>query len=143
MSKVHDLWLPVSLRCTKGSLPFVSFANANIVVSGSDIKLGEQRVSLEFFGDVFDIRYWVLISDRPVVDRPIVLYRAVGPVFRLDTEGACGIGGSRRFDISFRQLFFRPFVHELGFRGAERIDFTLEGVGSVGFEVDGMVVVPS
>ena len=141
MSEVHYFGLPVSLCGAECGLPFVALANANVVVPGSDIELGEQRMSLEFFGDVFDIRYWILISDRPVVDGPIVLYWAIGPVLLLDAEGARGIWGFRWFDVSFRQLFFCPFMHEFGFWGAERIDFTLEGVGSVGFEVDGMVII--
>ena len=100
-------------------------------------------MSLEFFGDVFDIWYWILIPNCPVVDRPIVLHWAVGPVFLPDAEGACGIWGFRWFDVSFCQLFFHPFVHKFSFWGTKRVDFTLEGVRSVGFEIDSMVVVSS
>ena len=77
--------------CVEGGLPFVTLTNTDIVISGSDVKFGEQRMSLEFFGDVLDVWNRVLISDRPVVDRPIVLYRAIGSVLLFDTEGACGV----------------------------------------------------
>ena len=83
----------MSFRCVKSGLPFVAFANANVVVSRPDIELGEQRVSLEFFGDVLDVRYWVLVPNCPVVDGPVVLYWAIGSVLFLDAEGACGVWG--------------------------------------------------
>ena len=119
--------------CAEGGFPFVAFTYTNVVVPRSDIEFGEQRVSLQFFGDVFDIWDRVLISDSPVVDGLIVLYRAVGPIFLFDTEGACGVRGFRRFDVSFGQLFFSSFVHELGFRGTEGVNLALEGIRGVGF----------
>ena len=119
--------------CAEGGLPFVALTNTNIVISGSDIEFGEQRVSLEFFGDVFNVWNRVLIPDRSVVDGSIVLYWAIGSILFFDTEGARGVWGFRWFNVSFRKLFFCPFVHELGFRGTEGVNLALEGVGGVGF----------
>ena len=95
---------------------------------------------LKFLGDVFNVGDRILVSDRPVVDRPVVLYWSVGSILLLDTEGTGSVWGFGRFDVSFGKLFFRPFVHELSLGGAEGIYFTLKGVGSVRFEIDGMIV---
>ena len=142
LSEVHDFGLPMSFRGAESGLPFISCANVDIVISRLDIELGEQHVSLEFFGDVFDVGNWVLVSNRPVIDRSIVLYWVIGPILLFDAKGACGIWGLRWFNISLCELFFCPLVHEFGFRGTERIYFALKGIGSVGFKVDGMVVLP-
>ena len=142
MSEIHDFGLPVPFSRAEGSLPFVSCANADIVISRSDIKLSEQRVPLKFLGNVFNVRKWILVSDRPVVDGSVVLYWAVRPILLFDTEGTGSVWRFGWFNISFGELFFRPFMHKLGLRGAEGIYFTLKGVGGVQFEVDGVVVLP-
>ena len=57
-------------------------------------------MSLKFLGDVFDIGDWVLVSDRPVVDRSIVLYWAIRPIFLFDTESTCSVWGFGWFNIA-------------------------------------------
>ena len=91
MSKVHNLGLPMSFGRAERRFPFVSCVNANVVVSQPDIELGEQCVSLEFFSDMFNVREWILVSDRPVIDGSIVLYWPIGSILLLDTEGASGV----------------------------------------------------
>ena len=75
-------------------------------------------MSLKFFGDVLDVRNWILVPNRPVVDGSIVLYWAVGSILLFDTEGACGVRRFQRFDVTF-------------------------SVGGIRLEVDGVVVVSS
>ena len=97
-------------------------------------------MSLKFLRDVFDIWEWVLVSDSPVIDWSVVLYRMVRPVLFFDTEGTGGVWGSEWFDITLRKLFFGLFVHKFGFWGTEWVDFALKGIGGIWFEINSMVV---
>ena len=59
-SEEHYHWFEAPLVCGKGSLPLVSVLDAYIVISPSDVKLGEEVCSLEF---VEEVRYqWKGVS---------------------------------------------------------------------------------
>ena len=108
MSEVHYFGLPMSLRSTESGLPFIARTNANVVISGPDIKLGEQHMPLKFLSDVFNIWDRVLIPNCPVVDGSVVLYWAIGPILLFDTKVLAAYGD---FDGSMYPLASCSSVH--------------------------------
>jgi hypothetical protein len=65
---------------------FVSFLYAYIVVSLADVEFGEYDSSTEVTNEVPDERERVLVTNRPGINLPVILYWSQLTVFLLDEE---------------------------------------------------------
>ena len=81
----------------EGHLPLVSILNADVVVSPSDIKFGEDLGIFHLVDEVLDQREGVGIFDSVGVDISVVLAwsEGVGSVLLIDEEEGCRLGGVR------------------------------------------------
>src|SRR5882724_8958985 len=96
-TKEHDQGFEKSSVCAESGLPFITFLDADIVVSPSDIKLGEVARTPESVNEVGDERKWICILYRLCVQRPVVLDQSETSILLLDEEyRSChwGFGGT-------------------------------------------------
>src|SRR6266702_3579070 len=92
-SEVHDRGFKKSVPCFERCLPFISFLDAYVVVSPSNIKF---RIYVSFTEVPYEVRdkgQWVLIVDSDCVDLPVVLYWSQLSIFLLDVEERGCVGG--------------------------------------------------
>ena len=75
-AKEHDRGFVQSIACFKGGFVFVSFLNAYVVISPSDVQLGIDVCPSQVGDEVGDEWKRILVADRDVVDPSIVLYGA-------------------------------------------------------------------
>jgi hypothetical protein len=64
-AKEHNARLEESERGFEGSFVLIFFSDVDIFVPPSDVKLGEELLSLEFFNDGIDEGKWVGVADSP------------------------------------------------------------------------------
>ena len=76
----------------KHGFPLVALFDADIIVSPSDIELGENLGFLEFIDEVRDERERVSISDSVFVEVPVVLARVEFSIFLFDKKEGRGWG---------------------------------------------------
>ena len=84
----------------EGCLPLMPILDVNIVVSPSDIKLGEVFCILEFINKIRDEGKWVGILDGVLIQVAIILARMVFPTLLLDKEEGGGLGRIGGADLS-------------------------------------------
>jgi hypothetical protein len=82
----HDSWLKEPFWSKEGCFPFITIFNMYIIVSPSDVKLGEQSAPAEAINGLRNERGDVLILLGPLVDWSIVLYQSQLSVFLFDKE---------------------------------------------------------
>ncbi|KAF9799687.1 hypothetical protein IEO21_10523 [Rhodonia placenta] len=70
----------------KGSLPFITGFDPNIVVSPSEIELCEEHSTLELIYHPGDQRQWIVILDSDHIQLVVVLYRLKCPFLPFDDE---------------------------------------------------------
>ena len=70
----------------KGGFPLVTGFDLDVVVSPSDIELGEERGTAEFIHHLGDQRQGVTIFDHDRVQPAVVLYRSKRPFLLFDEE---------------------------------------------------------
>ncbi|KIN95622.1 hypothetical protein M404DRAFT_165405 [Pisolithus tinctorius Marx 270] len=86
-TEVHDQWFICPFMSDEGSLPFVSFLYTNIVVSPSEIHLGEELTALELLiNKLRNERERVRILDCMFIKIPVVLYHMLLPIFLWNEE---------------------------------------------------------
>ena len=81
----------------EGRFPLVSISDADIVVSPSDVELGEDLGVFHLINEILDQREGVGIFDSVGVDISVVLAwsEGVGSVLLIDEEEGCRLGGVR------------------------------------------------
>jgi hypothetical protein len=62
--------------CEEGSLPFVSFFDANVVVSPSNIEFGEEGAAAKLIHYFCDEGRYIAVLFSPFVDWVVVLYES-------------------------------------------------------------------
>jgi hypothetical protein len=85
-AKEHDQWFkesPVGFEC---GLPFIAFFHPDIVVSPSNIKLGEPLFSNKLTNEFFNERKGIIIAYSVVIKYMIVLYWACLGTFLSNEE---------------------------------------------------------
>ena len=61
----------------ESSFPFVAFLDPDVVISPSEIHLGEQLSSLQFLGQLPDKRKRVIVLDCVFIKIAIILYHSL------------------------------------------------------------------
>ena len=84
----------------EGCLPLVSILDVDIVVSPSNIKLGEMFHILEFVNKVGDERERIGISDGVLIWVVIILTGVEFPILLFDEEEGGGLGRVGEVDLS-------------------------------------------
>jgi len=92
LSKEHYQWFEEPEGRFEGCFPLIAFFDADIMVSPSDVKFGEEDVSIKVTSECLDIRKWVDIPYGPCIQCAVVLYGSECPIFLLDEEEGCSIG---------------------------------------------------
>ena len=85
-TKEHHSGLEESFMSNEGSFPLMSIFDLDIVVSPSDIELGEDFCPLEFINEVRNERKRVCITDSVFIDVAIVLTGSEATVLLFDDE---------------------------------------------------------
>ena len=85
-AKEHYSGLKESLMGDKGSFPLMSIFDSDIIVSPSDVELGEDFRPLEFIDKVGNEGKGVCITDSVFVDVAIVLTRSEATVLFFDKK---------------------------------------------------------
>ena len=85
-TKEHHQWFIEPPISSKGSLPLVSFSNANVVVTPANIKFSEVFSTFHSTHDVWDEGEGVPISYGDLIQLSIVLDKAKGAILFLDEE---------------------------------------------------------
>ena len=95
----------------ESSFPFVAFLDPEIVISPSEIHLGEQFSSLQFLGQLSDKRERVVVLDGVFVKIAIILYHSLLSVLFRDEEHRGCLGRFQRSNVPFSGLI----VDEVGY----------------------------
>ncbi|KAF9794823.1 hypothetical protein IEO21_11147 [Rhodonia placenta] len=88
----------------KGSLPFVTGFDPDVVVSPSDVELREEHSTAKLIHHLGDQRQGVAIFDRDRVQPAVVLYGSKCPFLLFDEEEGGRNGRLRFLYVAFRQL---------------------------------------
>jgi hypothetical protein len=85
-SEIHHRWFEQAPSCFECGLVFIASFDTYVVVSLTDVELGKYGCAAEIADEVSNKREGVLISDRPRIDLPVVLYQSQFPIFLFDEE---------------------------------------------------------
>ena len=95
----------------KCCLPFVTFMDADIVVSPAYIEFGEVFRAFKLMDEVVNNGEGVAIFSCDSVQCPVVLYETKLAILFLDEEDWCTNGGLGRVDTTCHESFFKESVH--------------------------------
>src|SRR5713226_2270273 len=98
--KEHHCWFEESFGGKERCLPFVAFFNADVVVSPSYVKFGEEGAAGEAVDGLRYKRGYITVLLGPTVNRAIVLDWAELAVFLFDEEEVGGVRAPRLSDSS-------------------------------------------
>ena len=76
----HDEPFIQSLACLEGRLPLVTFPDTNLMITVSEVQLGEDRGSSELIQKIVDAGNRKAIAHRDTVDGPVVDAKTSGAV---------------------------------------------------------------
>ena len=99
-TKEHHGWFEESLICDKGGFPLMSIFDSDIIVSPSNVKLGEDFCPLEFIDKVGNEGKRVCITDSVFVNIAIVLTGSKATVLLFDEEERGCLWGVRGVDFA-------------------------------------------
>src|SRR6266436_480001 len=121
-TKEHDQGFENSSVCAESGLPLITFLDADVVVSPSDIKLGEVARTPESVNEVRDEQKRICILYHLCIQCPVVLDQSETSILLLDEEyRSChwGLGGTNptrcqillNEGVQFSLLVQRLWVH--------------------------------
>ena len=90
--------------------PFVAFLDPDIVVSPTEIHLGEHLSSLQFLRQLLDKREQIIVLDCVFIEIAVILYHPFLSILFRDEEYGRGLGRFRWSDVAFLGLI----VYEVG-----------------------------
>ena len=122
-TKEHDCQFKESFVSDKGCLPLVAIFDVDVVVSPSNIKLGEMASILQFVYEVRDERRGVSITGGMLIEISVVLAEAEFTVFLLDKEERGCLRGARWTDLSCSWILFEKVLGSFLFIGGKWVDF--------------------
>ena len=99
-TKEHHGWFIEFLMCDKGSFPLMPIFDSDIIVSPSNIKLGEDFRPLEFIDKVGNEGKRVCITDSVFINIAIVLAGSKATVLLFDKEERGCLWGVRGVDFA-------------------------------------------
>jgi hypothetical protein len=135
-SEEHDKRFKESLVGGEGSLPFL---DTDVVVSPTNVELGEVLGALESVDDIRDEGERVPVLDCDLVELPIVLHKAELAVLLLDKEDWQCDQGLGWLDVAFPEVLFEEIDEFLLFVRQHGVDLGAYVGWGVRSEVDGMV----
>ena len=130
----HHCRFKESFVGNEGGFPLMSIFDSDIIVSPSDIKLGEEFRPLEFIDEVRDERERVCITDGMFIDIAIVLTGSEAAIFLFNEEERRRCGelegrilpvfrfSSRKSSVAFRSSGEREYTLPiLGLKNSSRL----------------------
>ena len=95
----HDAVLVQAVARAEGSLPLVSFSNANLVVGITEVDLGEVAGLRKTIEELCDEGMRLAVLDRDLVESSVVDTKVKRAILLLDEQdGSCGWGWDRRMN---------------------------------------------
>src|SRR5216684_6474648 len=104
-SEEHDCWLEESLRGEECRFPFISFLNADIVISPLYVEFSEEGATSEAVNRLGNEWGNVMVFLGPAVDGAVVLNQTEFTIFLFDEEEVHGIGTPGFVDGAPLQVF--------------------------------------
>jgi len=92
-AKKHDGGLEEPITRFEGGLPFVSFLDANVVISPANVEFGEPFLARDTMDKLGDQWEGIAVRHSPFVQVSIVLDWPKFPILLFDEEESAGIGG--------------------------------------------------
>ena len=99
-----------SLICVEHSLPFVTFLDVNVVVTPTNIHLGEDFCGRQHINQFSNEGEGITVFDHSVIEFVIILCGTELSVFLFDKEEGGGHGRGRRSDMSGFDVFCKEIV---------------------------------
>ena len=109
-------------RC-KGGLPAIIGVDVYIVVTGSDVNLGEPLGISEFCDQGRNQWQWVSIPDHPFIDILIILAGSQIPSFLSDEKEPAGLRRLRRTDEVLSEVVIEEGFHSFCFFWGKGVRF--------------------
>src|SRR6266404_5320139 len=91
-AKGHDEWFKYAQRCFKSSFPLVFMTDTNVVVSPTDVELGEVAGVMQLVNEVRDEGERSCILDSDIVKTSVVLYRVEFAILLIYKKEGAGHG---------------------------------------------------
>src|SRR6266404_2012134 len=91
-AKGHDKWFKQTQRCFKSSFPLVAMMDTNVVVSPTDVELGEVAGVMQLVNEVRDEGERSCILDSDIIKTSVVLYRAEFAILLVYKKEGAGHG---------------------------------------------------
>ena len=123
----HDRRLEQSTVRPERCLPLVSFLHVHVVVSPSDVHLGEDLCALELIDELLDQWQWVTVLDRELIEFPVILDGSQLPIFLFDEKEWRSHQRDRWSDPPRPQIFFQEIVQHLLLLQRQGIDLAVHG----------------
>src|SRR6266850_1886403 len=122
--KVHDFWNVCSIACLDCCFVSVFFGKADVIISVSNVKLGEQRLPLESVHGFSYVWHWIMVSYSPGIHPSVVNDDAfLSAIFLANEED----GGDKfrwsLFNSSECLLLFKPGFFNLSLCFRARVWF--------------------
>jgi hypothetical protein len=108
----HDHRFEEAFMSDEGAFPLISILDANIVITPSNVKLGEDLSSFEFINEVQDEGKRVGVTGGMGIEISVVLARAEFAILLFHEEERGGLRGFGGSNHSATKVFFQE-----GFRG--------------------------
>ena len=138
-AKEHDKRFKHSSISFECCLPFVAWFDSYIIVSPTDIELGEDASVLEFINDIRNEGEGILTFDRKAIKLSVVLNWLKFTILFLHKEERRGEWGLGFPNVPMVQHVFKEHIKGLLFFDIERVDFAVVGGDRFGFEFNTMV----
>ena len=134
----HDSGFESAAVGGEGGFSMVLLENLKVVVTATEVQFGEELGTLETVNKVGNKGKGVCVADCPGVDVSVILNHVFRAILFWYEEDWRGLGRLALSDVSFGQMFVKPFLYYYTISRGERIDF-----GSFGdkffFEFDLMI----
>ena len=104
-SEEHDSGFEESHGSDEGSFPLILFPNVDVVVSPTNVELGEQGGLLHVINEFWDEGKWIGILDSVGVQVMIILTWMKSSVLLWYKEEGGGLGGFQRYNSSHLKMF--------------------------------------
>ena len=138
-SEEHDGGFKESHGGNESGFPLILLSDVNVVISPTDVELGEQGGFLHVVNEFQDEGEWVDVSDGVGVQVAVVLAWVKGSILLWYKEEGGGLGELQGHDPSYLKVFFNKGFTCLHLSRVERIDFG-NFWGEVWMKFNGMVI---
>ncbi len=120
----HNEWFEQSAVCSEGSLPFVTFLDADIVEAPPNIQLHEVLGSAELCYQFRNKWERIFVLHGHGIQCAIILHQSEFTILLLNEEDWRGHGGLGRSDPTRVEVLLEEGIQFLLFQGSERVDLT-------------------